>query len=55
MIPRFADFFIESGFARCFADKGCMSDYFKGTAVLKRQRLTWRTWKPKCLRQSPVP
>ncbi|TPG88012.1 glucokinase [Pseudomonas caspiana] len=33
VIPRFADFFIESGFARCFADKGCMSDYFKGIPV----------------------
>ena len=28
-----ADFFLESGFARCFADKGCMSDYFKGIPV----------------------
>ena len=33
VVPRFADFFIESGFARCFADKGCMSDYFKGIPV----------------------
>jgi len=33
VIPRFADFFLESGFARCFADKGCMSDYFKGIPV----------------------
>jgi len=33
VVPRFADFFLESGFARCFADKGCMSDYFKGIPV----------------------
>nr|WP_207202548.1 MULTISPECIES: glucokinase [unclassified Pseudomonas] len=33
VIPRFADFFIQSGFARCFADKGCMSDYFRGIPV----------------------
>ncbi|MGA8139029.1 MULTISPECIES: glucokinase [Pseudomonas] len=33
VIPRFADFFINSGFARSFADKGCMSDYFKGIPV----------------------
>ena len=33
VIPRFADFFMQSGFARCFADKGCMSDYFKGIPV----------------------
>lgn len=33
VIPRFADFFIHSGFARSFADKGCMSDYFKGIPV----------------------
>jgi glucokinase len=33
VIPRFADFFLESGFARSFADKGCMSDYFKGIPV----------------------
>ena len=33
VIPRFADFFLESGFAQCFADKGCMSDYFKGIPV----------------------
>ncbi|OKO46415.1 glucokinase [Pseudomonas sp. BTN1] len=33
VIPRFADFFIASGFAKSFADKGCMSDYFKGIPV----------------------
>lgn len=33
VIPRFADFFIHSGFARSFSDKGCMSDYFKGIPV----------------------
>jgi glucokinase len=33
VIPRFADIFLASGFARCFADKGCMSDYFKGIPV----------------------
>ena len=33
VIPRFADFFIHSGFAKSFADKGCMSDYFKGIPV----------------------
>ncbi|WP_339543584.1 glucokinase [Pseudomonas sp. RA_35y_Pfl2_P32] len=33
VIPRFADFFLESGFARCFADKGCMSKYFQGIPV----------------------
>ncbi|SDZ04535.1 glucokinase [Pseudomonas sp. NFIX28] len=33
VVPRFADFFVQSGFARCFADKGCMSDYFKGIPV----------------------
>lgn len=33
VIPRFADFFVNSGFARSFADKGCMSDYFKGIPV----------------------
>ncbi|WP_409298454.1 glucokinase, partial [Pseudomonas sp. KCJK8993] len=33
VIPRFADFFIQSGFAKSFADKGCMSDYFKGIPV----------------------
>lgn len=33
VIPRFADFFINSGFAQSFRDKGCMSDYFKGIPV----------------------
>nr|WP_235861099.1 glucokinase [Pseudomonas proteolytica] len=33
MIPRFAEFFINSGFAKSFSDKGCMSDYFKGIPV----------------------
>lgn len=33
VIPRFADFFLESGFARSFADKGCMSEYFSGIPV----------------------
>ncbi len=33
VIPRFADFFIHSDFAKRFADKGCMSDYFKGIPV----------------------
>ncbi|WPN64804.1 glucokinase [Pseudomonas sp. P9_35] len=33
VVPRFANFFLESGFARCFADKGCMSDYFKDIPV----------------------
>lgn len=33
MVPRFAEFFLASGFARSFADKGCMSDYFQGIPV----------------------
>ena len=33
VIPRFADIFLNSGFARSFADKGCMSDYLKGIPV----------------------
>ena len=33
VIPRFADIFFNSGFARSFADKGCMSDYLKGIPV----------------------
>ena len=33
VIPRFADFFIHSDFAKSFSDKGCMSDYFKGIPV----------------------
>lgn len=33
VIPRFAELFLSSGFAECFADKGCMSGYFKGVPV----------------------
>ncbi|SEN10667.1 glucokinase [Pseudomonas sp. ok272] len=33
VIPRFAELFLASGFARCFADKGCMSEYFAGIPV----------------------
>jgi len=33
IIPRFADFFLASGFARCLRDKGPMSDYFDGIPV----------------------
>lgn len=33
VIPRFLSLFLTSGFAECFADKGCMSDYFKGVPV----------------------
>ena len=33
VIPRFADFFIHSDFAKSFRDKGCMSDYFKDIPV----------------------
>lgn len=33
VIPRFLDIFMQSGFAESFADKGCMSDYFKGIPV----------------------
>lgn len=33
MVPRFADFFLASGFARSLRDKGCMSDYFDGLPV----------------------
>ncbi|WP_286916710.1 MULTISPECIES: glucokinase [Pseudomonas] len=33
VIPRFLDIFMQSGFAQSFADKGCMSDYFKGIPV----------------------
>jgi len=33
VIPRFLKLFLESGFAASFADKGCMSDYFKGIPV----------------------
>ena len=33
MVPRFADFFMASGFSRSLRDKGCMSDYFDGLPV----------------------
>lgn len=33
VVPRFTDFFIASGFARSFAEKGLMKDYFKGVPV----------------------
>ncbi|MNJ42521.1 Glucokinase [compost metagenome] len=33
VIPRFAELFLRSGFAESFADKGCMSGYFKGVPV----------------------
>jgi glucokinase len=33
VIPRFLKLFLTSGFADSFADKGCMSDYFKGIPV----------------------
>lgn len=33
IVPRFAEFFCESGFAQSFSDKGCMSDYFAGIPV----------------------
>ncbi|MET1078470.1 MAG: glucokinase [Pseudomonas sp.] len=33
VVPRFAEFFRVSGFARCFADKGCMSDYLHRVPV----------------------
>lgn len=33
VVPHFADLFLASGFARSFADKGCMSDYLKGIPV----------------------
>ena len=33
VVPRFAEFFLASGFAKSFSDKGCMSDYFKGIPV----------------------
>ncbi|MFK0086644.1 glucokinase [Pseudomonas sp. NPDC090755] len=33
IIPRFAELFLRSGFAESFADKGCMSGYFKGIPV----------------------
>ncbi|TBU74863.1 glucokinase [Pseudomonas daroniae] len=33
MVPRFADFFLASGFSRSLRDKGCMSDYFDDLPV----------------------
>lgn len=33
MVPRFADFFLASGFARCLRDKGLMSRYFDDIPV----------------------
>ncbi|MFJ4141374.1 glucokinase [Pseudomonas sp. NPDC089734] len=33
VIPRFVDFFTHSGFKRALAEKGVMSDYFKGLPV----------------------
>lgn len=33
VIPRFTDFFMNSGFTRAFSEKGLMSDYFKGIPV----------------------
>ncbi len=33
VIPRFLELFLQSGFAESFADKGCMSEYFKGIPV----------------------
>lgn len=33
MVPRFAEFFRASGFARSFADKGVLSPYFQGIPV----------------------
>lgn len=33
VVPRFADIFLASGFAKSFTDKGCMSDYLKGIPV----------------------
>ncbi|QVM95783.1 glucokinase [Pseudomonas sp. B21-032] len=33
IIPRFAELFLASGFAASFADKGCMSGYFKDVPV----------------------
>ena len=33
VVPRFAEFFLASGFARSFRDKGRMSDYFDGIPV----------------------
>lgn len=33
MVPRFADFFLASGFSRSLREKGCMSDYFDAVPV----------------------
>ncbi len=33
VVPRFADFFAASGFARGFASKGCMSGYLGDVPV----------------------
>ncbi|HBX57274.1 glucokinase [Pseudomonas sp. UBA2684] len=33
VVPRFAELFLASGFARSLRDKGCMSDYFAGIPV----------------------
>ncbi|MHA6493498.1 glucokinase [Pseudomonas borbori] len=33
VVPRFAEFFLASGFAKSFSDKGCMSGYFAGVPV----------------------
>ncbi|SDH64397.1 glucokinase [Pseudomonas benzenivorans] len=33
VVPRFAELFLASGFARCLRDKGRMSDYFDGIPV----------------------
>ncbi|MNE09438.1 Glucokinase [compost metagenome] len=33
IIPRFAELFLRSGFADSFAEKGCMSGYFKNVPV----------------------
>ena len=44
VIPRFLSLFLTSGFAECFADKGCMSDYFKGVPVwMDRARKTFQS------------
>ncbi|MDH1262641.1 glucokinase [Pseudomonas sp. GD03944] len=33
VVPRFAERFLSSGFAKSFSDKGCMSEYFEGIPV----------------------
>jgi glucokinase len=33
VVPRFAELFLASGFARSFRDKGVMSAYFEGIPV----------------------